>query len=162
MRAGLYAEISLMWAAPGAQRAQGHPPILDQDHAPAALAAMGNAFKADPNTIIGLQSEPHNISWACWRNGGSSCAVGYPALGMVDALAAVRGAGAPNVVTISGIDWANNLQQWLQNKPNDPQLMAEQHVYGGNACYTPAVPRSVHASRRQQRPRHLRRVRGDL
>ena len=136
--AGLYAEISLMWAAPGTQQAQGHPAILDQDHSPAALAAIGNAFKGDPNTIIGLQSEPHNISWACWRNGGSSCAVGYAALGMVDALAAVRGAGATNVVTISGIDWANNLQQWLQNKPNDPQLMAEQHVYGGNACYTPA------------------------
>ena len=133
---GLYAEVSLMWAAPGSQQAQDHPPILDADHAPAALAAIANAFKNDPNTFIGLQSEPHNISWACWQNGGSSCSVGYTALGMQGALDAVRGTGATNVVTASGIDWANNLEQWLSHEPADPlgQFMAEAHVYGGNTC----------------------------
>ena len=136
----LYAEVSLMWAAPGSQQATGHPPILDLDHSPAAWTAIANAFKTDPNTIFGLQSEPHGISWACWKNGGSSCSVGYAAFGMQGALDAIRATNALNVVTASGIDWANNLQQWLANKPVDPlnQLMAEQHVYGGNACYTPA------------------------
>ena len=28
---GLYAESSLMWAAPGSQQGLGHPPILDAD-----------------------------------------------------------------------------------------------------------------------------------
>jgi hypothetical protein len=136
----LYAEVSLMWAAPGSQQATDHPPILDADHAPAAWTAIANAFKGDPNTILGLQSEPHNISWACWRNGGASCSVGYTALGMQGALDAIRATGATNVVTASGIDWANNLQQWLTNRPTDPlnQLMAEQHVYGGNTCFTPS------------------------
>ena len=136
----LYAEVSLMWAAPGSQQATDHPPILDADHAPAAWTAIANAFKGDPNTILGLQSEPHNISWACWRNGGASCSVGYTALGMQGALDAIRATGATNVVTASGIDWANNLQQWLTNRPIDPlnQLMAEQHVYGGNTCFTPS------------------------
>jgi chitodextrinase len=135
---GLYAEVSLMWAAPGTQQALDHPPILDQDHAPAALTTIANAFKNDPKTFIGLQSEPHAISWACWLNGGSSCNVGYPALGMQAALNAVRSTGATNVVTASGIDYANNLSQWLQNKPTDPQnqLIAEAHVYGGNSCAT--------------------------
>ena len=97
-----------------------------------------NAFKNDPNTIIGLQSEPHGIGWACWRNGGSSCSVGYAALGMQGALDAVRSTGATNVVTASGIDWANNISQWLTYRPADPagQLMAETHVYGNNACAT--------------------------
>ena len=133
---GLFAEVSLMWAAPGTQQALDHPPILNQDHSPAALKAIANAFKTDPNTIIGLQSEPHAISWACWKNGGSSCSVGYTALGMQAALDAVRSTGATNVVTASGIDYANNLSQWLANKPSDPlnQLMAEAHVYGGNTC----------------------------
>jgi hypothetical protein len=135
---GMYAEVSLMWAAPGNQEATDHPPILDADHAPAALRAIANAFKGDPMTIIGLQSEPHEISYACWKNGGSSCDVGYQALGMQGALDAVRGTGATNVVTASGIDYANNLTGWLQNKPDDPlgQLMAEAHVYGGNVCST--------------------------
>jgi endoglucanase len=133
---GLYAEVSLMWAAPGSEQAQDHPPILDADHAPAALAAIANAFSGDPNTFIGLQSEPHDISWACWQNGGSSCSVGYTALGMQGALAAIRATGATNIVTASGIDWANNLSQWLSHEPVDPlgQLMAEAHVYGGNTC----------------------------
>jgi hypothetical protein len=133
---GLYAEVSLMWAAPGTQQALDHPVILDQDHAPAALQAIANAFKNDPNTIIGLQSEPHSISWACWLNGGSSCSVGYTALGMQGALNAIRATGAKNPVTASGINYANDLSQWLANKPNDPlgQLVAEAHVYGGNGC----------------------------
>ena len=44
----LYAEVSLMWAAPGNQQAIDHPPILDQDHSPAAWPAIANTFKADP------------------------------------------------------------------------------------------------------------------
>ena len=134
----LYAEVSLMWAAPGSQQALDHPPILDADHAPAALQAIGNAFKNDPNTMIGLQSEPHGIGWACWKNGGSSCSVGYTALGMQGALDAVRSTGATNVVTASGINWANDISQWLTYRPADSagQLMAETHVYGNNACAT--------------------------
>ena len=99
---GMYAEVSLMWAAPGAQKAPYHPAILDADHAAAALKAIANAFRNDPKTFIGLQSEPHGITWACWRNGGSSCSVGYTALGMQGALDAVRSTGATNVVTASG------------------------------------------------------------
>jgi hypothetical protein len=132
----MYAEISLMWAAPGTQKAQDHPPILDADHSPAALKAIANAFKGDPDTFIGLQSEPHDITWACWKNGGSSCSVGYTALGMQGALDAVRSTGATNVVSASGIDYSNNLTGWLANKPADPlnQLIAEAHVYGKNSC----------------------------
>jgi hypothetical protein len=144
---GLYAEVSLMWAAPGTQKALDHPAILDADHAPAALKAIANAFKSDPSTFIGLQSEPHGITWACWKNGGSSCSVGYTALGMQGALDAVRSTGATNVVTASGIDYANNLSQWLANKPSDPagQLMAEAHVYGGNSCASTACFNSDYA-----------------
>src|SRR5437764_11826728 len=55
---------------------------------------------------------------------------------MQGALDAVRATGAGNVVTASGIDYSNNLSQWLTNKPSDPltQLIAEAHVYGGNTC----------------------------
>ena len=133
---GLYAEVTLMWAAPGTQKAQGHPAILDQDHAPAARRAIATAFKGDPNTFIGLPSAPRGIGWACWRDGGAACSVGYPALGMQAALDAIRSTGATNVVTASGIDYANNLSQWLAYRPSDPagQLIAEAHVYGKNVC----------------------------
>jgi len=137
---GLYAQISLIWTAPGSQQALDQAPILDTDHSTAALQAIANAFRNDPKTIIGLEGEPHDISWACWKNGGSSCSLGYSALGMQGALNAVRSTGATNVVSASGIDYANNLTQWLANKPSDSagQLIAEAHIYGGNVCYTPS------------------------
>jgi hypothetical protein len=131
---GIYAHVALMWAAPGSQRATGHPPILNQDHSADALKTIANTFKDDPKTMIGLQSEPHDISWSCWRDGGSLCSVGYAALGMQGALNAVRSTGATNAVTIPGIDWANNISQWLQYAPSDSQRVAESHVYGGNVC----------------------------
>jgi len=45
-------------------------------------------------------------------------------------------AASYRVVPGAGIDWANNLSQWLAYKPYDPsgQLMAEAHVYGKNSC----------------------------
>jgi hypothetical protein len=46
-----------------------------------------------------------------------ACSVGYPRLGMLGALDAVRSTGAPNVVTAPGIDWANNLSRWLAYRP---------------------------------------------
>jgi hypothetical protein len=55
---------------------------------------------------------------------------------MQGALDAIRSTGATNVVTASGINYANDLTGWLANQPTDPQgqLMAEAHIYGGNAC----------------------------
>ena len=153
---GLYAEISLMWAAPGSQQAFDHPPILDQDHSPAAWTAIANAFKDDPNTSSSACSRSRMTSAGrAGRTAARRVRVGYAALGMQGALNAIRATGAANVVTASGIDWANNLQQWLANKPADPlnQLMAEQHVYGGNTCYTPSLPEP------RTPPRSLRRCR---
>jgi endoglucanase len=55
---------------------------------------------------------------------------------MQDALDAVRSTGATNPVTVSGIEHANDLRQWLAHRQTDHtgQLMAEAHVYGKNAC----------------------------
>jgi hypothetical protein len=43
------------------------------------------------------------------------------------------------VISVSGIDYANNLSQWLTYEPQDPlhQLIAEAHVYGKNTCADP-------------------------
>jgi endoglucanase len=53
-----------------------------------------------------------------------------------DQLGLLDSTGATNVVTASGIDYANNLSQWLGYRPTDSlnQLVAEAHVYGGNSC----------------------------
>jgi hypothetical protein len=100
-------------------------------------------------------------TWHCWRDGaaaGDSCdpdqnggssstdlkasqVVGMQAL--VDAVRAAPplGAGATNVVVLSGIKWANTIwssptNSWLTWKPTDPlnNLMASFHVYPFTNC----------------------------
>jgi hypothetical protein len=51
---------------------------------------------------------------------------------------AIRRAGATNVVLAPGLDWSNDVSQWLSHEPNDPahQLGAAVHVYDSDTCVT--------------------------
>jgi hypothetical protein len=137
---GIYAEITLMWTAPGTQRATFNPQMPDQDHSPAAWASIATVFKNDHAVIFGTLNEPHGISWACWLNGGSSCNLGFAVAGFQQLVTTIRQTGATQPISIGGIDYANNLTQWLAFKPTDPlnALMAEAHVYGKNTCDNPS------------------------
>ena len=55
---------------------------------------------------------------------------------MQQAVTVMRRAGYRGVISIPGIDYANDLSQWLSHMPRDPlhQLVAEAHVYGKNTC----------------------------
>jgi hypothetical protein len=59
---------------------------------------------------------------------------------MQQAVDVMRGAGYRGVIAIPGIQYANDLSQWLTHEPADPlhNLVAEAHVYGKNTCDTPA------------------------
>ena len=50
---------------------------------------------------------------------------------MQSMLTAVRNAGANNLVLLAGIEYANDLSQWLTYKPTDPakNFAASCHVY---------------------------------
>jgi hypothetical protein len=53
-------------------------------------------------------------------------------------IATVRSTGADNIVLAGGLAYANDLSQWLANKPSDPtgNLAASWHVYNFNMCVT--------------------------
>ena len=70
--AGMYAEISLMWSAPGTSVANSQIAAPDEDHSPAVWQGMADAFKNDPNVILAPFGEP-TVGWSCWING---CAAG--------------------------------------------------------------------------------------
>jgi hypothetical protein len=55
---------------------------------------------------------------------------------MQQAVTVMRRAGYHGVISIPGINYANNLTQWLSHEPDDPdhQLIAEAHIYGNNSC----------------------------
>jgi endoglucanase len=134
---GLYAEISLMWSAPGTTKASYQREMPDTDHTPAMWQSVAATFKNDPNVVFGVYGEPHGVDWPCWRDGGASCGLGWSVAGMQSLVDAVRSTGATQPIAVPGIDYANNLSQWLQYKPHDPlnSLVAEFHEYGDNTCH---------------------------
>ena len=140
-RYGMYAELSLMWAAPGAYPAKYQPGAPDEDHAPAFWSSLAAAFKTDPNVILAPWGETI-VNADCFLHGGvceatyGSSNTPYPTAGMQLAVNAMRAAGYRGVIAIPGIDYANNLSKWLSHEPKDPlkQLIAEAHVYGKNTC----------------------------
>jgi aryl-phospho-beta-D-glucosidase BglC (GH1 family) len=132
---GLYVILDLHWNNGGGNKATSQQQMADADHGPAFWASVASAFKTDQGVIFDLYNEPHDISWACWLNGG--CQVnGWNVAGMQQLLNAVRGAGATNVVMAGGLAYAGDLSQWLANKPNDPQknLAASFHTYNFTTC----------------------------
>src|SRR5579884_455079 len=51
-QAGMYVELSLMWAAPGTNRATYQAGAPDEDHAPAVWASLAKTFRTDSRVIL--------------------------------------------------------------------------------------------------------------
>ena len=158
-RAGIYVELSLMWGAPGTFRATYQPAAPDEGHSPAMWTSMAATFKNDPNVILAPWGEPV-VDPQCLRQGGICEATygrfhtRYVTAGMQQAVDVMRAAGYQGVIAIPGVNYANDLSRWLAFEPRDPlhQLVAEAHVYGKNACSTPACLTRTMAPVAQQVP----------
>jgi endoglucanase len=140
---GMYAELSLMWAAPGSYPATYQSGSPDADHSPAMWASMARTFKDDPGVILAPWGETV-VDADCFLHGGVCEATfgpdntPYATAGMQQAVDVMRASGYAGVIAIPGIDFANNMSAWLQHMPSDPsgQLIAEMHLYGKNSCGT--------------------------
>ncbi len=49
---GIYAELSLIWGAPGTYQATSQPGSPDEDHSPAFWSSLASTFKNDPKVIL--------------------------------------------------------------------------------------------------------------
>lgn len=142
-RFGMYAELSLIWGAPGTYRATYQSGGPDETHSPAAWASLARTFKNDHNAILAPWGETVTDP-SCFLHGGVCEAtfgphnVPYRIAGMQQAVDVMRAAGYNGVIAIPGIAFANDLSKWLKYEPRDPrhQLIAEAHVYGKNVCDT--------------------------
>ena len=68
-RHNMYAELSLMWAAPGTTKATYQPAAPDADHSPAFWSSLAATFKNDPNVILAPWGEPV-VDANCFLKGG--------------------------------------------------------------------------------------------
>jgi endoglucanase len=155
-RYGMYAEVSLIWGAPGKYKATYQPAAPDEDHSPAMWSSMASTFKSDPNVILAPWGET-TVGWKCFMRRGcdNEATYGphnkfYRTAPMQQAVNLMRTAGYNGVISVPCIDYANacgkingsdyNGSTWLRSRPSDPagQLIAEAHVYGKNLCDTVA------------------------
>jgi len=105
-------------------------------------------FAGNDAVIFDLFNEPYperalpteTAAWKCWLHGGPACSPGisYRVAGMQTLVNAVRATGAKNVIMVGGLAYANDLSEWLQYKPVDPDhnLAASWHSYSFNLCVT--------------------------
>ena len=133
---GLIVEVDLHFGAGGkAVPTSDDYPALDADHAPAFWRSVADYFKGDPSVVFNLINEPYGISWSCLRDGGCTAKSkhkgSWRVVGTQSIVSTVRATGALNPIIIAGLDWSDDLSQWLQYVPNDParQLIAGFHTY---------------------------------
>lgn len=159
--AGLYAELSLIWGAPGSYQATYQSGAPDEDHSPAMWASLAATFAGDHQVILAPWGETI-VDWNCFRDGGVCEATygpvntPYNTAGMQQAVTVMRGAGYHGPIAIPCIDYANDCVDnppyfggqtdgnggsggtWLNHAPTDTltpaQLVGEMHVYGKNVC----------------------------
>lgn len=122
-------------------------------------------YRDNPSVMFDAFNEPYSrygptdelvfdLTWPCWRDGGCEAPVEddqtatagrvtFQVQGMAAVVAAIRDAGADQPVLLGGLDYANDLSQWLEFAPDDDQLVAAFHSYDFKACSTPACWDSV-------------------
>jgi endoglucanase len=122
-------------------------PMPDSAQAIPFWSSVATAFKGNDSVIFDLFNEPfasradnNNTTegWQCWETGSPCTGISYPVAGMQQMINAVRGAGANNVIMLGGEEYANDLTDWLQFEPTDPDnnLVASWHSYNFNTCST--------------------------
>ena len=120
--AGLYVILTLQWDAPfsladDAKKGGAQCPLPDATYDVAFWQDLAALYQDDPHAIFDLFSEPHDVNWSQWRNGGtitSACSRyaaphTYQAIGMPALASKVREIAPSNLIILSGIGWGYDL-----------------------------------------------------
>jgi endoglucanase len=122
-------------------------PMPDAAEAIPFWTSVADTFKGNDAVIFDLFNEPYASradngdtaeGWQCWETGSPCTGISYPVAGMQQMINAVRSAGANNVIMLGGEEYSNDLTDWLQYEPADPDhnLVASWHSYNFDTCST--------------------------
>ena len=113
----------------------GQQPMADYPDAVTFWQQVAARYKDNPLVAFELYNEPHDVSDAIWRSGGSVTWKGttYQAAGMQQMYDAVRSSGATNLVVVSGNKWSD---LW----PTTAPLAATNVIYSVHAYTCSSVP----------------------
>jgi endoglucanase len=143
---GFAVVLDLHRSAPGSQRSTDQDQMPNRSHSVQFWREVSAAFRSNGAVLFDLFNEPAlygepgtERAWQCWRDGGCTLrspngGASYVAAGMNELIAAIRAAGARNIVIAGGINWAEDLRGWLSYRPTDPlnNVVASFHAYSFN------------------------------
>jgi endoglucanase len=138
-------------------------PMPDARYTPQFWTSVANTFKGNDAVVFDLFNEPYpdmpaewnkTLGWQCLRDGGTCAGIPYEVAGMQDLVDTVRATGATNILMVGGLEWTNDMREWLAYKPVDPlnNIAASWHAYSFNACATESCWDSQIAPLAQQVP----------
>jgi endoglucanase len=152
-RAGRAVILDLHWSGPEGVVADGQRAMGD-DRSDDFWSSVARTFKKDRGMVFDVCNEPYSrymafdLTLTCWRNGGCNAprvqilqpfdGTTFVTIGMQQMVDAIRATGAKQPIVISGRDFANDVSGWLDNRPNDSQLIAGWHNYNHQPCNTEA------------------------
>jgi hypothetical protein len=126
---GMVALLVLHWNTITPCGPYGQQPMADYPNAITFWQQVASRYKNNPLVAFDLYNEPHHVSDAQWRNGGTMTWKGdtFRAAGMQQMYDAVRRTGATNLVFASGKSWANI---WPKTAPlTGTNIVYAVHVY---------------------------------
>lgn len=150
---GLVPILDLHWAAPGDELATDElgrdalRPMPNVDHSIDFWRGVATVFRDDEGVVFEPYNEPFpdlnrdtDAAWQCWRDGCETAQYRtdetYAAAGMQALVDAIRDTGARHLILLGGVQYSNDLSQWLTYKPTDPfdNIAAAWHIYDFNEC----------------------------
>ncbi len=129
---GVYIDLDLHWSDMGVWGQNLNPHCMPDDNSQVALQDIATTFMSNPMVLFGTYNEPHDVSWAIWRDGGSVTEglATYHTPGIQALINAMRATGALNVIMAGGLDWSSDLSGVVTGYPlTDINLVMDAHVY---------------------------------
>lgn len=136
-------------------------PAMDTNYSLQFWQSVATQFKNNPSVIFNLTNEPEFLGsgstaaadWTCYLNGGCNTTAcenngcqgpngsgnTWNVQGVASVVTAIRNEGASNVIIIAGLDYSNQLDDWLTYVPtyvSDKQIAAGVHIYYDLDCET--------------------------
>lgn len=151
---GMYVMLTLQWSAPlpTANPAGAQFPLPGRAEALAFWSSVAAAYANDPRALFELYSEPHDLTWAQWRDGGpitdpltqAGVVPGtYDAAGMQAMADAVSAAAPQRVILAGGLNWASDLSGVADGGGlHGANIAYAIHLYG---AYGPTDPAALAA-----------------
>lgn len=106
-----YIIVDLHWSDKGIWGHDYGQQSMPDDNSITFWQSICKVYGNNPNVLLGLYNEPHDITWEQWKNGGliQHKAEAFHAPGFQQLVQVIRDTGARNICIVGGMDWAYDL-----------------------------------------------------